>query len=117
MKLMGPLASFIIASSSSFFTLRRPEWGEQQELELDARDQSFASHKIISAHSFFFIWAGGGRKPLDSPQTPQPSTFMGGRRELTHGCKGVPEILFVNNAISVLVNYSESLWRGRSGDT
>lgn len=36
---------------------------------------------------------------------------MGGNRGLTHGCKGVPEILLVNNAISVLVNYSKSLWR------
>lgn len=36
---------------------------------------------------------------------------MGGNRGLTHGCKGVPEILLVNNAISVLVNYGKSLWR------
>lgn len=36
---------------------------------------------------------------------------MGGSRGLTHGCKGVPEILLVDNAISVLVNYSKSLWR------
>lgn len=58
MKLMGPLASFIIASSSSFFTLRRPEWGEHQGLELSAGDQSCASHKYISSFiflSFFFF--------------------------------------------------------------
>lgn len=55
MKLMGPLASFIIASSSSFFTLRRPEWGERQGLELGVGDQSCASYKLISAHSFFHL--------------------------------------------------------------
>lgn len=53
MKLMGPLASFIIASSSSFFTLRRPEWGERQGLELGVGDQRCASQELILAHSFF----------------------------------------------------------------
>lgn len=56
MKLMGPLASFIMASSSSFFTLRRPERGEKQGLELGAGGQSDASPRHIPAHSLF-LWA------------------------------------------------------------
>lgn len=49
-KLMGPLASFIIASSSSFFTLRRPGAGSGKHgLEWGS------SHKFRSSHPFF-IW-------------------------------------------------------------
>lgn len=34
---------------------------------------------------------------------------------LTHGCKGVPQVFLVDNAIAVLVNHSEGLWRAKAG--
>lgn len=36
------------------------------------------------------------------------------RRQLTHGCKSVPQVFLVNNAIPVLVNYCEGLWRAEA---
>lgn len=33
----------------------------------------------------------------------------------THGCKGIPQVFLVNNAITVLVNYCEGLWRSGAG--
>lgn len=105
-KLMGPLASFIIASSSSFFTLRRPGGG--QGLEPGAGGQGCASHKLKSAHSFP-TWADQGLEATGFP-------LINDNRGLTHGRKCIPKILLVNNAIPILINYRESLWRGWGGD-
>lgn len=34
---------------------------------------------------------------------------------LTHGCKGVPQVFLVDNAITVLIDYREGLWRAGTG--
>lgn len=64
-------------------------------MELSGLEPKVAENFPSPAHHLEYLWVGVG---------------------LTHGCKSVPKILFVNNAIAVLVNYSEGLWRAGWGE-